>query len=140
MTGYKTRVPCTVRFSDCDMLGHVNNARFITYFEEARVRYVRDAADSARDQGLHASWILASIACNFRAPAYFGEELVACARVVKVGNTSVEFEQAVYRGGEVVAEGRAVIVAMDGAAKTRVPDSFRAAVRKHEGREVEGTS
>ncbi len=31
----------SVRFSDCDMMQHVNNAVYLNYFEEARIHYFR---------------------------------------------------------------------------------------------------
>ena len=36
----------TVRFSDCDLLGHVNNAVYLTYFEECRVAWWRELGGS----------------------------------------------------------------------------------------------
>ena len=35
----------TVRFSDCDLLGHVNNAVYLTYFEECRLEWWRTFGD-----------------------------------------------------------------------------------------------
>jgi len=40
---------CSLRWSDMDLFGHVNNARFLTLYEEARVALMFKAA---RDQGL----------------------------------------------------------------------------------------
>jgi acyl-CoA thioester hydrolase len=40
---------CPVRWSDLDAFGHVNNARFLTYYEEARVALMFNAA---RERGL----------------------------------------------------------------------------------------
>jgi acyl-CoA thioester hydrolase len=37
MTGYETEVEIPVRYRDIDSLGHVNNAVYITYLEQARV-------------------------------------------------------------------------------------------------------
>lgn len=37
-TPYKLQV----RFSDCDMMQHVNNAVYLNYFEEARIHYFRN--------------------------------------------------------------------------------------------------
>lgn len=34
-------VPLQLRYSDCDMMGHVNNAVFLSYFEVARVHFGR---------------------------------------------------------------------------------------------------
>ena len=140
--GWPMAVVDTVRFSDCDMLGHVNNARYLSFFEEARIQYIKDAAAAASDATLGGNYILLSASVRFHVPAHFGDTLECCARVLKIGNTSLEFEQAVFRGGVLIAEGTAVIVAMNYAdgSKERVGDNTRAAVKKLEaGREVPGT-
>lgn len=38
-----------VRFSDCDMMGHVNNAVYLSYFEMARIHYFRVLFGKDRD-------------------------------------------------------------------------------------------
>jgi acyl-CoA thioester hydrolase len=47
---------CPVRWSDMDAYGHVNNARFLTLFEEARVELMflaaRDAGLTSLQQGI----------------------------------------------------------------------------------------
>jgi acyl-CoA thioester hydrolase len=135
-----------VRFSDCDMLGHMNNARFISFYEEARVAYMKKAGELVPVANF-GNFILLSISCRFISPARFGEELHACARVAKIGNSSVEFEQALFRragdGFEKVAEGTAVVVAFDYAReeKVRVSDAIRAGMKALEatvGHEVAG--
>ena len=35
----------SVRFADCDMMGHVNNAVYLSYFEEARMHYFAQMVD-----------------------------------------------------------------------------------------------
>ena len=40
--GYRHSIPMEIRFADIDSLGHVNNAAYLTYMEQARLRYVRD--------------------------------------------------------------------------------------------------
>src|SRR5690606_33457177 len=34
------RVPISVRWRDMDAMGHVNNAKYVSYLEEARVRWM----------------------------------------------------------------------------------------------------
>jgi acyl-CoA thioester hydrolase len=36
---FKLKLPVNIRFSDFDLLAHVNNATFLTYLEEARIEY-----------------------------------------------------------------------------------------------------
>ena len=39
MTDFKFSTPIQIRYSDFDMLGHINNATFVTYIEVARLYY-----------------------------------------------------------------------------------------------------
>ena len=72
-----------VRFSDCDPLGHVNNARYLTYLEQARIELWRRQAGlelSARsagssDPGANERFILARMEIDFLAPAHDGDVL-----------------------------------------------------------------
>ena len=41
------RVPISVRWRDMDAMGHVNNAKYISYLEEARVRAFWEPEDGA---------------------------------------------------------------------------------------------
>ncbi|TKX52504.1 acyl-CoA thioesterase, partial [Halorubrum sp. SS7] len=54
-----------VRFRDIDAMGHVNNAVYATYIEQARTRYFRDVLDVDISR---ASTVLASISIDFRSP------------------------------------------------------------------------
>ncbi|MCU0476436.1 MAG: acyl-CoA thioesterase [Anaerolineae bacterium] len=42
--GFRHRYVMPVRYGDIDSLGHVNNAKYLTYIEQARIIYVRDLA------------------------------------------------------------------------------------------------
>ena len=64
----------TVRFSDCDLLGHVNNAVYLTYFEECRLEWWRTFGD--RPMGTAGfGVIIAHCSCNYRAPAFVSDRL-----------------------------------------------------------------
>ena len=58
-----------VRFRDLDSLGHVNNAVFLTYLEEARIGYLVPHGAEA------ANMILARVEIDFRAPLRDGDEI-----------------------------------------------------------------
>jgi acyl-CoA thioester hydrolase len=42
MPDFRFNYPIEVRFSDTDAMGHVNNAVYLTYFEQARLAYWRE--------------------------------------------------------------------------------------------------
>jgi acyl-CoA thioester hydrolase len=132
-----------VRFRDIDAFGHVNNAAFVTYLEQARIRYLIDNLDIETPQ--HLPLILAAIQVDFRAPILFGQEVVIGTRVDWIGNTSLSMSHRMTAGTEsdganrLVAEAATVLVAYDYATERpiRVPDPWRSAFAEYEGRSLE---
>lgn len=112
-----------VRFSDTDMLGHVNNASYFTYMEEARCQFVEQI-------GLqNVPLILASAKVDFRAQTFYGELLTIETWVTRIGNSSVDLANRILREDteDVVFEGVAVIVHFDYQAQrpAPIPDEIR---------------
>ncbi len=114
-----------VRYRDLDAFGHVNNAVYLTYLEEARNAFlvhlglVREIADI--------TMILARTEIDFRAPLGLGDEVEIGVRPSRLGNKSFELEYELCSDGRVVAEAKAVIVTYDYAANAPmpVPDEWR---------------
>ena len=88
-----------VRWSDCDSFGHVNNAVYLTYLEQARLAYWRDVLPDVPFPGL----IIARIEIDFRAQAFPGDRLEVRAAVTSLGNTSFRHEYEVVRDDGTVA-------------------------------------
>jgi acyl-CoA thioester hydrolase len=114
---FRHSCPLEVRFSDLDAFGHVNNARFLTYYEEARIRYFEKIVTVpvywAR-QGL----ILARIECDFRDAIKHGDELTAYTRCSRIGNKSFDLDYLIERKSKegkitVASTGMSVLVAFD---------------------------
>ena len=78
-----------VRFRDCDALGHVNNAVYLTYLEQARFAHWQRLTGTS---GIPRTFILARVECDYRAQATAGDRLVVRLRVAAVGNSSFTFE------------------------------------------------
>jgi acyl-CoA thioester hydrolase len=116
-----------VRFRDCDALGHVNNAVYLTYLEQARFAHWERLTGAT---GIPRSFILARVECDYRAQATAGDRLVVRLRVAAVGNSSFTFEYEIVNGRtrEVVATAKTVQVMYDYAAArpVRIPDDVRA--------------
>jgi len=125
--GFAFTHPIEVRFRDCDQMGHVNNSVYFSYFEQCRLQFWR-VLTGAPD--LLTSVILAHTACDFRAPAHFGDRLEARTRIAAIGRSSVTttYELVNAADGRILAEGKAVLVSYDYAANRsrRLPDSTRA--------------
>jgi acyl-CoA thioester hydrolase len=101
-----------VRFRDLDPMRHVNNAVYATYFESARLAYMRElAGDESPITGV--PMILARLEIDFRAPLDFGDEIEVGVRPGRLGTKSFDLESEIRAGGRVVAEAKAVCVGYD---------------------------
>lgn len=135
-----------VRFRDIDAFGHVNNAAFVTYLEQARIRYLIDNLHVDTPQ--HLPLILAALQVDFRAPILFGQEVEIGTRVDWVGNTSFSLSHRMTAGtgpdagDRLAAEATTVLVAYDYATERpiRVPDPWRVAFAAYERRNLERTA
>ncbi|HEY7789004.1 MAG TPA: thioesterase family protein [Vicinamibacterales bacterium] len=117
-----------VRFRDCDPMGHVNHAVFLTYLEQARFAYWR--AVSHNTPGPGAGIIIARVECDFRAPILMGDPIDVRLWVSEIGRSSFMLDYEIVRltDERVVATARTVIVAYDYSAgrSVPIPDDMRA--------------
>jgi len=92
-----------VRFRDCDAMGHVNNAVYSTFLEEARIDVLGGLAD----------FILARVEIDFRSELRAGEEIEVRTRCSRIGTKSFELEHEIEAHGRLAAEARSVLVGYD---------------------------
>jgi acyl-CoA thioester hydrolase len=129
MDDYPVTVAVPVQWGDMDALGHVNNARYFTWFESARIALFERVGLTSVGQP-EVGPILAHTRCDFLAPVTYPAELVAGSRIDRLGNTSFTMGYAVAHAaapGELVARGEGVVVLIDytSGAKVRIPDDLR---------------
>jgi acyl-CoA thioester hydrolase len=133
------------RFGDTDAMGHVNNARFLTFCESARIAYWEAATGEPFvlvTHGAEESLILAEIRVTFRSPSYFGEVLTVESRAVRVGRTSFVLEHRITAAGSAHGHARLVATAEDvlvlydyATGRPRViPDELLERLERFEGR------
>lgn len=128
--------PVTVRWGDLDSMGHVNNAKYFTYCESARMSYFAAVRMEEHKEDEHHGPALAAAHLNFRRQVRYPAELEVATRVAEIGRSSFKMEyEIVYRGtGERVADGSGVIVWVDYATgrSTPLPESLREEIRRFE--------
>ena len=83
-----------VRFRDCDPLGHVNNAVYLTYLEQARFTHWRALWGFGSPQlpAGRPGVILARVECDYRRPATYGEHTRNPHDRRELGRTSFRYE------------------------------------------------
>jgi acyl-CoA thioester hydrolase len=109
-----------VRFRDCDPLGHVNNAVYLTYLEQARFNLWKAqlgfVAKSAADEGPRGiGFILARVEIDFRAQAKYGDELDVKLSLDGFGRTSFTYTYEIVNAatGQLVTTAKTVLVRFD---------------------------
>lgn len=114
--------PIEVRFVDTDAFGHINNAVYLSYFEAARAGYYAEVMGSPFGTGAQAAernFVVAEARIAYRAPAFFGENMLVGCRFAWTSRTSFELEyrvraeESVVAPARVVAEGSTVQVMFD---------------------------
>jgi acyl-CoA thioester hydrolase len=94
--GFRHHIDIQVRWGDLDALGHVNNAVFLTYMEQARITYMNEQhLWDGSDSGLGV--IMARIALDYKLPLIAADEVHVFSRCVRLGNRSFEIEQQIIR-------------------------------------------
>jgi acyl-CoA thioester hydrolase len=101
-----------IRWRDMDAYGHVNNAVYLNFLEEARDRWVHEVLGAVADTW---DFVLARVAIDFRAELKQddGEVTVRC-RLDGIGRASIRTREEILKAdGTVSAEAESVIVPRD---------------------------
>lgn len=102
-----------VRWSDPDTLGHVNHARYLSYFEDARMDLLARSPTGLPGSGDDRGCIAARVAVDYRDQVRFspGLTLRIDTRVARIGNSSWTLVHEMYDGDRHVASSECVLVA-----------------------------
>ncbi len=131
MEGYPYVTEMEVRFRDLDPLGHVNNAVYASYLEQARVGYYEEVVDVSVDE---ISFVLANLEIEYKRAIEHGEEVRVGVRTSDVGDKSMTTEFRVEADGELAAVAETVQVAVnEEGSSTKLPDEWEDAVQEYEG-------
>jgi acyl-CoA thioester hydrolase len=132
---YPVEIRVAVRFRDTDAMGHVNNAVYSSYLEEARVAYWRRL--TGLEDFTKVDLILARVEIDYRSPAFVEDELEIKIRLPRVGGSSFDFEYRVEerRSGRLVAQARSVQCLYDykNARIKRIPPELKEKISRLEG-------
>lgn len=118
-------VELPVRYRDMDTLGHVNNAVYATYLEQARYQYFDRVLGVPYDER---EMVLANVEIDFRRPLTLSNRTVrvACG-VVELGGSSFRMRYRVLPddGDDPAATAKAVLVAVEDGQPRSLPSWWR---------------
>ena len=137
MPDYRYYCPIQVRYGDLDPQGHVNNARYLTFTEQARVSYLVKLGlwdgVSFMDLGL----IVADLHISYLAPILISQSIQVGVRVNRIGNKSLHFDYQIEDKdtAQVMSRCETVMVAYDYHTHASMPvsSSWREIISAFEG-------
>lgn len=137
MSEFRFFHPIEVRYGDIDPQRHVNNARYFTYMEQARVKYVEHLGLWEGEDFDGIGFILAEQCCTYREPITYGQAIHVGVRTERLGKKSFELVYTLRDREEdrELASGRTVLVAYDYCLQRSVPllDAWREILQEFEG-------
>jgi acyl-CoA thioester hydrolase len=102
-----------IRWGELDVLGHVNNAQYLRYFEESRTAWCEAIGRPLRNTG--EGMILLKASVTYKKPVGYPANVIVELKAGRIGNTSFDLVNTLTIEGEteVAALGEFVIVWFD---------------------------
>ncbi len=96
-----------VEFSDTDLAGIVHFSRFFIYMESVEHEFLRSLGTSVvtEYEGDRIGWPRMSASCDYKAPAFFEDELTVNLRIIRKGSKSLNYAYTFTREDALIAEG-----------------------------------
>ncbi len=109
----------TLRFSDLDLNGHVNNVSFAVLFQEGRTSFLRAVREAAADPTM--AFSVARLTIDFLSEMAIPGSVEIGTGILGIGRASLTLGQGLFRDGACVGTSRAIMVRVDRAARKSQP-------------------
>ena len=133
MTDFKFSIPIQPRYADFDMLGHLNNATYITYYEVARLHYFYELGWTLID----VSNVVAHLDIDFLVAIVPTSEVVCSIKTISLGSKSfqMQYELTSTDGSICYSRAHSVQVCIDkhNSKAIQIPDNIRELLTKYDG-------
>jgi acyl-CoA thioester hydrolase len=120
-----------IRFSDTDMIGHVNNVAFAALIESGRVGFTRSGVLDGLPAGLLV--VMARIELDYRAELHWPAEVDIGSRLLRIGRSSFAIGNGVFHGPACKATSVTTLVVIDRETRRSsvIPDAVRHRMAQH---------
>ncbi|WP_115047777.1 acyl-CoA thioesterase [Xanthomonas arboricola] len=124
------RIPISVRWRDMDSMGHVNNAKYISYLEEARVRWMLGVEGVAMTDRI--APVVAATNVSYKRPLVWPNDILVELFVERLGSSSITIGHRILDQKDasvLYSDGNVVVVWIDTQTgkSASLPDAVRAA-------------
>lgn len=137
---FRHRFPVQIRFTDIDMLGHLNNSIYLQFMDMGKVAYFTSVNGGPVDWS-QAMVVVVNINCDFLAQTHIHEELDVLTRTEAIGEKSLTLSQQVVNRhtGQVKCSATTVMAGVDASLTSSAPirPEWIAALTAYEGRNLQ---
>lgn len=133
---FRHSIPVQMRFNDIDVLNHVNNSVYFSYYDLGKSAYFTTIKRGVVDWD-KIDVVVANVNCNFIAPIYFGEPVTVVTRVEAIFNKSFKLHQRIINSvnGQIKSECSTIMVSIDSStgSAVKLSPAWIAAITAYEG-------
>ena len=119
---FKHSLPLQIRFTDVDVLGHVNNTVYLAFYDTGKAAFMTETL------GKTIKWnevdtVVANIDCAFMAPIFFGEDIEVLTACTSVHDKSFRLLQLIREKntGQIKSMCETVMVSFDSKTQKAMP-------------------
>lgn len=107
-----------IAWGDMDALGHVNNARYFDYFQEARVEWLQKLGVTLKES---LGPVVIHVTCTYLKPVVYPATLKLRSSLHSLGTTSFIIDHDLYQADILMAQGTSKVVWVDYTKNKSVP-------------------
>ena len=132
MEVFKHKLSLQLRFNDIDMMGHVNNAVIMEFFDYGKMKYFDETGIYVEKEDI--TIVIVHYEVDFMGQIFRNDVPEVCTKVSKFGNKSLEVLQHIICNGEVKAVCKTVMSGYNKRTKTSdvIPKYIKTSITKYE--------
>jgi len=125
-------LPLQIRFNDIDMMGHVNNAVIMEFFDYGKMKYFEHLGISVEKEDV--TVVIVHYEVDFRGQIMLSSDAEVCTKVVSIGEKSLHVLQQIVSNGEVKVVCRTVMSGYNHRTRKSdfIPDSMKETITRFE--------
>lgn len=136
---FRHTLPLQLRFNDVDLLGHVNNSIYFSFYDLGKARYF-EAVKTQNIDWKKADVVVANVNADFVSPIYPSETIAVQTCTTEIGNRSFKLLQQIVntQTGQIKGICRTVMVGFDIGTGSAAPisDEWKEAICQFEGKDL----
>lgn len=119
-------VDLQIRFNDIDILGHLNNTVYFSFYDTGKA-YFFEHMFGGKVDWQRVECVIANVDCAYISPIYFGEEVAVYTRCLSISEKSFRLQQIILekKTGQLKSACETVMVSYDPVERKTVPLSER---------------